>query len=221
MTPAVALAPRAGLPPAFLLSLGIHLVVIFGFLLSPAGDATREVAHRAVTVLLAPTAEAPESAQAGAAANQLGSLQQTLPEPSKSSGAPPAITEPATASTAQSGLTMSAAVTHTPPQAPMASRAALDANYLLQWQADIERFGNAYYRGLALRHGDGDVRLKVSVHSDGSLLQIDLLQSSGSDAMDRAAVYTVEKLAPFAPFPKALARETTQLDIVRTWQFRR
>ena len=221
MTPAVALAPRAGLPPAFLLSLGIHLVVIFGFLLSPAGDAPREVANRAVTVLLAPAAEAPESAQAEATANQLGSLQQTLPEASLSSGAPPAVTEPATASTAQSGLTMSAAVTHAPPQAPMASRAALDANYLLQWQADIERFGNAYYRGLALRHGDGDVRLKVSVHSDGSLLQIDLLQSSGSAALDRAAVDTVEKLAPFAPFPEAMARETAQLDIVRTWQFRR
>jgi protein TonB len=195
--------------------------VIFGFLLSPAGDATREVANRAVTVLLAPTAKAPESAQAEAAANQLGSLNQTLPEASLSSGSLPAVTEPAAASTAQFGLTMSAAVTYTPPQAPRASRAALDADYLLQWQADIERFGNAYYRGLALRHGDGDVRLKVSVHSDGSLMQIDLLQSSGSAALDRAAVDTVEKLAPFAPFPEALARETTQLDIVRTWQFRR
>ena len=104
---------------------------------------------------------------------------------------------------------------------PVAARAALDADYLLQWQDDIERFGNAYYRGLALHHGDGDVRLKVSVRSDGSLRQIDLLQSSGSTALDRAAIDTVEKLAPFAPFPEALARDTQQLDIVRTWQFRR
>jgi protein TonB len=118
-----------------------------------------------------------------------------------------------------SGLTMSAAAS--PRQTPTAARAALDADYLLQWQADIERYGNAYYRGLALRHGDGDVRLKVSVHSDGSLRQIDLLESSGSAALDRAAVDTVEKLAPFAPFPQALARETQQLDIIRTWQFRR
>jgi protein TonB len=116
---------------------------------------------------------------------------------------------------------MSAAVSTTPAQPPVAARAALDADYLLQWQDDIERFGNAYYRGLALRHGDGDVRLKVSVQSDGSLRQIDLLQSSGSAALDRVAVDTVEKLAPFAPFPEALAHETQQLDIVRTWQFRR
>ena len=116
---------------------------------------------------------------------------------------------------------MSATFNTTPPEAPVAARAALDADYLLQWQDDIERFGNAYYRGLELRHGDGDVRLKVSVRSDGSLRQIDLLQSSGSTALDQAAIDTVEKLAPFAPFPEALAREIQQLDIVRTWQFRR
>ena len=215
------LAPRAGLPPAFLLSLGIHLVVIFGFLLSPAGDSAREVAHRAVTVILTPAAEAPEISQAKAAANQRGSLNQTLPEASLFQSPSPKPIETVSAAMTQSGLTMSAAVSTTPPQPPVAARAALDADYLLQWQDDIERFGNAYYRGLALRHGDGDVRLKVSVHSDGSLRQIDLLQSSGSAALDRVAVDTVEKLAPFAPFPEALARETQQLDIVRTWQFRR
>ena len=215
------LAPRAGLPPAFLLSLGIHLVVIFGFLLSPAGDSAREVAHRAVTVILAPAAEAPKISQAKAAANQRGSLNQTLPEASLFQSPSPKPIETVSAAMTQSGLTMSVAVSTTPPQTPMAARAALDADYLLQWQDDIERFGNSYYRGLALRHGDGDVRLKVSVHSDGSLRQIDLLQSSGSAALDRAAVDTVEKLAPFAPFPQALARETQQLDIIRTWQFRR
>ena len=165
--------------------------------------------------------EAPEISQAKAAANQRGSLNQTLPEASLFQSPSPKPIETVSAAMTQSGLTMSAAVSTTRPQPPVAARAALDADYLLQWQDGIERFGNAYYRGLALRHGDGDVRLKVSVHSDGSLRQIDLLQSSGSAALDRAAVDTVEKLAPFAPFPEALARETQQLDIVRTWQFRR
>jgi len=195
-------------------------VVIFGFLMSPAGDSAREVANRAVTVLLAPAAEAPEVAQAEATANQLGSLYQTAPMTPPTQETPLLErTGPVSASMMPSGLTMSAAAS--PQQASMAARAALDADYLLQWQADIERFGNAYYRNLALRHGDGDVRLKVSVRSDGSLQQIDLLESSGSVALDRAAVDTVEKLAPFAPFPRALARETQQLDIIRTWQFRR
>lgn len=215
------LAPRAGLPPAFLLSLGTHLVVIFGLLLSPAGDSAREVADHAITVLLAPAEEAPEISQAEAAANQRGSLNQTLPEASLFQSPSPQPIEPINAAMTQSGLTMSTAVSTTPPQTPVAARAALHADYLLQWQDAIERFGNGHYRGLALRYGDGDVRLKVSVHSDGSLRQVDLLQSSGSAALDRAAVDTVEKLAPFAPFPEVLARETQELDIIRTWQFRR
>ena len=215
------LAPRAGLPPALLLSLGIHLVVIFGFLLAPPGDSAREVADHAITVLLAPAEEAPEISQAEAAANQRGSLNQTLPEASLFQSPSPQPIDPVSAAMTQSGLTMSTTVSTTPPQTPVAARAALNADYLLQWQDAIERFGNAHYRGLALRSGDGDVRLKVSVYSDGSLRHIDLLQSSGSAALDRAAVDTVEKLAPFAPFPEALARETQQLDIIRTWQFRR
>ena len=215
------LAPRAGLPPAVLLSLGIHLIVIFGFLLSPAGDSAREVADHAITVLLAPAEVAPEISQAEAATNQIGSLNQTLPEASLFQSQSPQPIDPFTAAMTQSGLTMSSAVSTITPQTPVAARAALSADYLLQWQDAIERFGNAHYRGLALRSGDGDVRLKVSVFSDGSLRQVDLLQSSGSAALDRAAVDTVEKLAPFAPFPEALAHETQQLDIVRTWQFRR
>lgn len=215
------LAPRAGLPPAFLLSLGIHLVVIFGFLLSPPGDSAREVADHAITILLAPAEEAPEISQAEAAANQRGSLNQTLPEASLFQSPSPQPIDPVSAAMTQSGLTMSTTVSTAPPQTPVAARAALNADYLLQWQDAIERFGNAHYRGLALLYGDGDVRLEVSVCSDGSLRQVDLLQSSGSTALDRAAVDTVEKLAPFAPFPEALARETQQLDIIRTWQFRR
>jgi len=201
--------------------MGIHLVVIFGFLLSPQGDSAGEVADHAITVLLAPTEEASEISQAEAAANQRGSLNQTLPEASLFQSPSPQPIDPVSAAMTQSGLTMSTTVGNTPPQTPVAARAALNADYLLQWQDAIERFGNAHYRGLALRSGDSDVRLKVSVYSDGSLRQVDLLQSSGSAALDRAAVDTVEKLAPFAPFPDALAREIARLDIVRTWQFRR
>jgi len=65
------------------------------------------------------------------------------------------------------------------------------------------------------------VLLKVSLNSDGSVRQINLLQSSGSAALDRAAVDTLEKLEPFAPVPESLARDTDQLDIICTWQFRR
>ena len=215
------LAPRAGLPPAFLLSLGIHLVVIFGFLLSPAGDSAREVANRAVTILLAPAAQAPQTAFADATANQLGTSLMDAAQPVPN---PPVDHTPVSGLPSESGAkaqlaSPTAAVFPSSPT--VAARAALDAEYLRQWQADIERFGNAYYRGLARRYGNGDVRLRVSVSSDGTLQQIDLLDSSGVRELDRAAIDTVEKLSPFPPFPAALAREASELAIVRTWQFRR
>jgi TonB family protein len=217
----VTLAPRTGLPPAFLLSLGIHLIVIFGFLLSPAGDSARQVANRAVTILLTPTEQALETAAADAAANQLGSPSMSaapaVPSPTANPTPP---TDPMVEGSAQTPITGSATVAY-PASAAVAARAALDAEYLRQWQADIERFGNAYYRGLARRYGNGDVRLRVTVTSDGALQRIDLLGSSGISELDRAAVDTVEKLAPFPPFPAALAREAGELAIIRTWQFRR
>lgn len=205
-----------------MLSLGLHLVVIFGFLISPAGDSAVQVANRAVTVLLAPTHQAPKRALADAAAHQQGYYPDRVLErlPSQPSTLPPLTTASASVSTRQAGLIMTSHIARSVGPT-IAAQAALDAEYLRQWQAGIERFGNAYYRGLALRHGDGDVRLRVTVRADGRLVDIDLLGSSGTGALDRAAIDTVEKLAPFAPFPPALANAKQELAIIRTWQFRR
>lgn len=211
----------AGMPPALLLSVGIHLVVIFGFLISPASESALNVAHRAVTVLLSKSATAQKEAVAEAADNQQGLL----------SGPNFMVTPAATAaadSTADSNEVplKSAHLTMTSAQAslsspPVAARAAAHADYLRQWQTRIERFGNAYYRGLAQRYGDGDVRLRVTVSADGSLRYITLLSSSGIAALDQAAIDTVQRLSPFTPFPEALATEMSELEIIRTWQFRR
>ena len=211
---------RPGMPPAVLLSIGIHLVVIFGFLVTPMGDTAARVASRAVSVLLMPSERAPTAALSDALDNQTGVLEtldsQVLAMPSE-----PIATDTGNEVTrgTQSGLSMTAHASVANPR--VAARATPDAAYLKAWQADIERFGNAYYRGLALRYGDGDVRLRVTVAADGGLRAIDLLTSSGIDALDRAAVHTVEQLAPFAPFPPALAATTSELAIIRTWQFRR
>ena len=211
---------RPGMPPAVLLSIGIHLVVIFGFLVTPMGDTAARVASRAVSVLLMPSERAPTAALSDALDNQTGVLEtldsQVFAMPSEPVAADTGIE--VTQGT-QSGLTMTAHAGVANPR--VAARATPDAAYLKAWQADIERFGNAYYRGLALRYGDGDVRLRVTVAADGGLRAIDLLTSSGIDALDQAAVHTVEQLAPFAPFPPALAATTSELAIIRTWQFRR
>ena len=211
----------AGMPPALLLSVGIHLVVIFGFLISPASESALNVANRAVTVLLSESASAQKEAVAEAADNQQG-----LPS------GPDFMVTPATTAAADSTADSNEVplktshLTMTSAQAslsspPVAARAAAHADYLRQWQTRVERFGNNYYRGLAQRYGDGDVRLRVTVSADGSLRYTTLLSSSGIAALDQAAIDTVQRLSPFTPFPEALATEISELEIVRTWQFRR
>ncbi len=95
------------------------------------------------------------------------------------------------------GLSMSE-VDAAPRSPTVAAVASPDAEYLRRWQDRIEGFGNAYYRRLALRHGDGDVRLRVIIATDGALQRIDLLSSSGAKALDQVAIHTVKELAPFA-----------------------
>lgn len=208
------------MPPALLLSVGIHLVVIFGFLISPASESALNVANRAVTVLLSKSATAQKEAVAEAADNQQGLLSgpdlmvtpaTTAADSKVDSNEVPLKTTHLTMTSAQASLS----------SPPVAARAAAHADYLRQWQTRIERFGNAYYRGLAQRYGDGDVRLRVTVSADGSLRYVTLLSSSGIAALDQAAIDTVQRLSPFTPFPEALATEMSELEIIRTWQFRR
>lgn len=208
------------MPPALLLSVGIHLVVIFGFLISPASETALNVANRAVTVLLSKSATAQKEAVAEAADNQQGLLSgpdlmvtpaTTAADSKVDSNEVPLKTTHLTMTSAQASLS----------SPPVAARAAAHADYLRQWQTRIERFGNAYYRGLAQRYGDGDVRLRVTVSADGSLRYVTLLSSSGIAALDQAAIDTVQRLSPFTPFPEALATEMSELEIIRTWQFRR
>ena len=101
----------------------------------------------------------------------------------------------------------------------VAARRALDAQYLARWRARVEQVGNTLYRGEPPA-GNGDVRLLVTVLSDGSLESIRIIKSSGIPALDQAAQDTVVLAAPFPPFSAELARSTSRLEIVRTWQFR-
>jgi TonB family protein len=96
----------------------------------------------------------------------------------------------------------------------------LEAEYVRRWQIEIEQFGNSAYPDTAKRFGNGDVRLRVKVDLDGNLQDIQVLSTSGIAALDRAAIETVERLAPFDAFPTALANSVAELDIIRTWQFR-
>ena len=65
----------------------------------------------------------------------------------------------------------------------------------------------------------GQLTLDVAVRSDGTLLSITLLQSSGSALLDNTARRIVMLAAPFEPFPESLRQRYDILHIVRTWEF--
>jgi protein TonB len=56
--------------------------------------------------------------------------------------------------------------------------------------------------------------LKLVIGSDGKLLKLKLLRSSGSDTLDRDALQIVRDSAPFAPFPDDLNRQTSHIEVV-------
>ncbi|MDZ7825397.1 MAG: energy transducer TonB [Gammaproteobacteria bacterium] len=91
-----------------------------------------------------------------------------------------------------------------------------------RWRREVETIGDMNYPAEArARNLEGDLRVLVEINSEGSLLDVRILESSGSEVLDRAALRIVRLAAPFLPFPEELRRETDVLHIVRTWQFRR
>lgn len=67
----------------------------------------------------------------------------------------------------------------------------------------------------------GSLRLLVAILPDGTLKEVKLLESSGYAVLDSAAINIVRLAAPYAPFPDELRATTDQLEIIRTWQFRK
>ncbi len=94
------------------------------------------------------------------------------------------------------------------------------ASYLEAWRRKVESIGNLNYPEEAKRRQlYGNLILRVALRADGTLEEVRVLRSSGSDVLDQAAVRIVNLAAPYAPFPPDIRKETDVLDITRTWQF--
>lgn len=95
-----------------------------------------------------------------------------------------------------------------------------DAAYLDSWRRRIEAVGNRFYPQEARRQQlYGSLRLLVALHPDGTLNEVQILQSSGHSILDQAAVEIVNLAAPFDAFPEAMRAEADILEIIRTWRF--
>lgn len=95
------------------------------------------------------------------------------------------------------------------------------ARYKEEWRRKIERIGNLNYPEQAKRDRlYGSLRLLVAINKDGSLYEVQVLESSGRQVLDQAALRIVRLAAPFAPFSGDLA-DIDRLEIIRTWRFER
>ncbi|MCK5880550.1 MAG: energy transducer TonB [Sinobacterium sp.] len=104
----------------------------------------------------------------------------------------------------------------------VATQASKDAEYLYHWQQRIEAIGNQHYPHQAKELGlFGDVEVLVIVMSNGQLKSVEVTKSSGVKLLDDAALKIVRLASPFKPFPAKMRGEIDELEIPRTWQFRK
>lgn len=104
----------------------------------------------------------------------------------------------------------------------LSTASSTDAYYLNSWRRKIEKIGNLNYPAEARKNKlYGNLRVMVAILPDGSLKEVELLESSGVAVLDEAAIRIVKLASPFAPFPDDLRQSTDVLEIIRTWQFRK
>ena len=93
------------------------------------------------------------------------------------------------------------------------------AYYKDAWRRKVERVGNQNYPAQARSNRIyGSLRLLVSINRDGTLREVQILESSGHQVLDNAALRIVRLAAPYAPFTGDLM-DVDVLEIIRTWRF--
>ncbi len=99
---------------------------------------------------------------------------------------------------------------------------ARDILYLDNWRKKVEAIGNLNYPAQASSLGIyGNLRMLVSLRSDGSVSAVQVLSSSGYPILDESAIRIVHMAAPYDAFPPEMTKEVDILNIIRTWQFQR
>ncbi len=102
----------------------------------------------------------------------------------------------------------------------VSAMASNEAAYLNDWTQKIEAIGNQNFPREALQKQlTGQLRLEVVIKHDGTIVEVNLKQSSGQDMFDQAAQQIVRQASPFAVFPPEIRKDYEHLVIIRTWHF--
>ena len=96
---------------------------------------------------------------------------------------------------------------------------AVDAEYVLHVVKKIERVGSLNFPEEAGKKLYGTPRMSISIYADGSIRDVDILQSSGNLVLDSQTIEIIRRAAPFAPFPKNVRKERDVLELIRTFSY--
>ena len=100
------------------------------------------------------------------------------------------------------------------------TRAAKLAPYLSAWKRKVERVGNLNLPSAVRNAGlSGSPVVEVEIAANGRLRQASVRRSSGSGALDQAALTILKLASPFEPFPADLSADYSQLRFAYQWDF--
>ncbi len=95
-----------------------------------------------------------------------------------------------------------------------------DAAYMLHFRKKIEQVATSNFPSQAIQNNQfGEVSLKVSIRSNGTVKSVDVIKSSGYNFLDEAARKSVYLAAPFNPFSLEQRKTTDILEIFATWKY--
>ncbi|MDR2365946.1 MAG: TonB family protein [Zoogloeaceae bacterium] len=95
------------------------------------------------------------------------------------------------------------------------------AQYIEDWRQKVERWGALNYPEAARGKLYGALVLTITLDKNGQILEVNIDIPSPHKVLNDAAERIVRMAAPYAPFPPAIAQDTDQLVITRTWTFTR
>ena len=93
-----------------------------------------------------------------------------------------------------------------------------EAMYLNLWQRKIESIGDKIIQENSKDY-QGTVQVMATIDKKGNLIKSDILKSSGNIIIDNMAIRILNESAPFAPFNDAMTNDYSFIEIVRDWNF--
>ena len=102
-----------------------------------------------------------------------------------------------------------------------ATREEVYAVYYDALRRKIEDSGTMNFPVMAGKKLYGELTMTMTLNFDGSVLETEIVQSSGNPMLDRRARNIVEGAAPFLPFSDAMRRKADQIVVVSHFNFTR